>query len=73
MILQGLCDQDDKYKIALFGSNLAGGALATLHELKKDVINPITFERLVRGLEDMYHEGMDSDIHQQLVFDRKQR
>jgi len=73
MTLQGIGDQEDAYKIAFLESNLIGGALASLHELKKDSVNPVTYDLLVRGLKDMYPDGRDSDVHQQMIFDRKQR
>uniref|UniRef100_A0A915HZ79 Retrotransposon gag domain-containing protein n=1 Tax=Romanomermis culicivorax TaxID=13658 RepID=A0A915HZ79_ROMCU len=72
MTLQGIGDNDELYKIAYLESNLIGSALASLHDLKRD-LDPVTFQALVQGFKELYPDGRDSDLHQQLLYDRKQK
>ena len=72
MILQGINNNDDLYKVAYLEANLLSSALASFHELHNSLPR-VNFESLVDRLKSVYPDDRDSDLHQQLLYDRKQK
>uniref|UniRef100_A0A915J880 CCHC-type domain-containing protein n=1 Tax=Romanomermis culicivorax TaxID=13658 RepID=A0A915J880_ROMCU len=72
-IVRGMTNANDSYKIALLESYLTADAQASLRELKKKQPSLQTFDDYVTELQVLYPENRDSDIHQQLIYDHKQK
>jgi len=73
--LQNLTDSDadENFKIAFLENNLIGSASASYHEIKNRDNPPTTFTDITEALSLLYPEGKDADLHQQLLFDKRQK
>lgn len=75
MTLQGIDKNDDNFRCAYLEANLTGAGLGSIKEVKKAAfgVPPKKYADLVQGLTEIYPVERDSDVHQQLLYDRKQR
>jgi len=73
LTLQGVSDTEDEYRKAFLENCLSGAALASYRELKNSANPPDTYDMILTELSQLFPEGKDSDIHRQIIFDRRQK
>jgi len=73
LILQGVSLEDNDFCIAYLESYLSGAALAYFKATKAKQNCPKTFKEWAEKLKWAFPDGRDSDVHQMMVFDRKQK
>jgi len=73
LILQGITEQNDEFRKAYLEANITGTAQAAFREMKQAENPPTTFEEITDALAEIFPENRDSDIHQQILYDKKQK
>jgi len=69
----GVSDTEEEYRKAFLENNLTGAALASYQDLKNSANAPDTYDTILDAMLLLFPEGKDSDIHRQIVFDRRQK
>jgi len=73
MILQGVSQENEDFASAYLESFLTGAALV-FYKHKKNIRNaPTTFDEWIDALKEAFPEGRDADLHQMLIYDRRQK
>jgi len=73
MVLQGVSEEDDTFACAYLESFLSGAALVFYKQRKTSRNAPANFAAWIDLVLEAFPEGRDSDVHQMLIYDRKQR
>jgi len=73
LILQGVSLEDSTFCSTYLESYLSGAALAYFKKTKAKTNCPKTFKDWIEKIKLAFPDGRDSDVHQSMIFDRKQK